>query len=43
MGVAWIEAKFPQAPDRIYTHDLALDPDEMELVDPASQNDSSHT
>ncbi|KQZ59363.1 MULTISPECIES: hypothetical protein [unclassified Lysobacter] len=35
-GTAW---KFPQTPDRIYTHDLALDSDEMELVDPTSHND----
>lgn len=38
-GAAWIEAEFPQTPDRIYTHDLALDSDEMELVDLTSQND----
>ncbi|WP_175489098.1 hypothetical protein [Lysobacter sp. cf310] len=35
-GSAWIEAEFPHSPGRIYSHDLALDSDEMELVDDES-------
>ena len=35
-GRAWIWAEFPHSPGRIHTHDLALDPDEMELVEDAS-------
>ncbi|MEG3792191.1 hypothetical protein V1318_18895 [Lysobacter sp. CCNWLW3] len=31
-GAAWIEAEFPQSADHVYSHSLALDPDEMELV-----------
>lgn len=32
-GRAWIWAEFPHSPGHIHTHDLALDPDEMELVE----------
>lgn len=35
-GAAWIEAEFPHSPGHIHTHDLALDPDEMELVEDES-------
>lgn len=33
-GSAWIEAEFPQPANRIDSHSLKLDADEMERVDP---------